>query len=304
MKSELLQKFAEELKEQRILSEITLHQVYQKTRIDIKYLEAIECANFGIMPEVYMRAFIKEYSKAVNLNPEEILKKYDLAKIGKTEEDLKEIEESKSDKNVVDQKSDSGAEFNIRKVLTSLKINEIKSSYLLIGGALILFISSLIYFAFSEEEPKFIKEKSFDEILQEKEKESDVTRFVENENSKISSITEKSSPESKDSLILKVVASDTAWIRIITDGIINNEYTFFPGVKKIFKAESNFSLLLGNAGGVNVFLNDSLVNLNAKKGEIKNIRLDKDGFRFLKIEKKNSDVKESGDENSGTPQTN
>ena len=84
MSSEYLKQLSEELKEAREKSKLTIEQIFTKTRIDKKYLNAIENGNFSIMPEVYIRAFIKEYAKAVGLVPSDILSKYELAKEGKS----------------------------------------------------------------------------------------------------------------------------------------------------------------------------------------------------------------------------
>ena len=61
MSLEELKKFSNELKEHREKTGITLQQISQKTKIDIKFLKSIEESNFDILPEIYIKAFIKEY---------------------------------------------------------------------------------------------------------------------------------------------------------------------------------------------------------------------------------------------------
>ncbi len=63
----MLKKFTEELKEQRERAGITLQNVAAKTRIDIKFLEALEDGNFNFLPDIYVKAFIKQYAKFVGL---------------------------------------------------------------------------------------------------------------------------------------------------------------------------------------------------------------------------------------------
>ncbi len=69
MSNQLLKKIADELREARQKKKISIDQIFTKTRIDKKYLNAIEDGNFSIMPDVYIRAFIKEFAKNVGLNP-------------------------------------------------------------------------------------------------------------------------------------------------------------------------------------------------------------------------------------------
>ncbi len=78
----MFDKLAEELKEARVRNNLTLKQLSTKTRIDIKFLEAMEEGNLSFLPELYVKAFIKEYASVVGLNVEVTLKKYDAAKEG------------------------------------------------------------------------------------------------------------------------------------------------------------------------------------------------------------------------------
>jgi cytoskeletal protein RodZ len=65
------------LRKARIEKGLTLEEIQETTKIRIRYLEAIEEGNFNILPgSFYVRAFIKSYSEAVGLNPDEILKLY------------------------------------------------------------------------------------------------------------------------------------------------------------------------------------------------------------------------------------
>lgn len=79
----MLNKFAEELKAARLKSDLTLEQIAAKTRIDLKFLEAIENGNFHFLPELYVKAFLREYFNLVGLNEQISFKKFEAAKKGK-----------------------------------------------------------------------------------------------------------------------------------------------------------------------------------------------------------------------------
>src|SRR5690554_5702779 len=65
------------LKKARIQKGITLDELQEITKIQKRYLEAIEEGNFQVLPgNFYVRAFIKSYSEAVGLNPDEVLRLY------------------------------------------------------------------------------------------------------------------------------------------------------------------------------------------------------------------------------------
>ncbi|HSD64233.1 MAG TPA: helix-turn-helix transcriptional regulator, partial [Ignavibacteriaceae bacterium] len=86
----MFDKLAEELKAARIKNNFTLKQLSSRTRIDIKFLEAIEEGNFSFLPEIYVKAFIKEYAVVVGIDGDIILKKYEAAKDGLPYEDMPE----------------------------------------------------------------------------------------------------------------------------------------------------------------------------------------------------------------------
>ncbi|KGX88376.1 helix-turn-helix domain-containing protein [Pontibacillus litoralis] len=65
------------LKEAREAKKLSLEDVQQETKIQIRYLQAIEQGDFGIMPgKFYTRAFIKQYAEAVGLDPEELFEQH------------------------------------------------------------------------------------------------------------------------------------------------------------------------------------------------------------------------------------
>ena len=68
---------AEALKKQREAKGFTIDDLFQRTRININFLRALESGQFDILPETYVRLFIKKYAQEVGLNVEEILAEYD-----------------------------------------------------------------------------------------------------------------------------------------------------------------------------------------------------------------------------------
>ena len=57
-----LEQFGEELSQARLAKGISLIDISAETRINLKFLEAIESGQFQILPQTYVRAFLKEYS--------------------------------------------------------------------------------------------------------------------------------------------------------------------------------------------------------------------------------------------------
>lgn len=75
--------FSDELRKERVSKDISLSDIATKTHINVKYLEAIEQGSFDILPQTYVRAFIREYALMIGLSPVEVLKKFDVMVSGK-----------------------------------------------------------------------------------------------------------------------------------------------------------------------------------------------------------------------------
>lgn len=67
------------LREARLVKQLSLDDLQDITKIQKRYLQAIEEGNFDMMPGAfYVRAFVKQYAEAVGLNYEELLVTYKL----------------------------------------------------------------------------------------------------------------------------------------------------------------------------------------------------------------------------------
>lgn len=68
----------EQLKKAREDHNMSLEELQKKTKIQKKYLEALEEDNFSAMPSsYYVRAFIRQYAKAVDIDGDHLVKVYD-----------------------------------------------------------------------------------------------------------------------------------------------------------------------------------------------------------------------------------
>lgn len=72
-----LNEIGEKLKEARKVKGYTLDDLQQMTKIQKRYLIAIEEGNYDVMPgKFYARAFIKQYADTVGLNGDQLLEEY------------------------------------------------------------------------------------------------------------------------------------------------------------------------------------------------------------------------------------
>lgn len=281
-----LDKFAEELKEKREALGISINDIYEITRIDKSYLEAMEKGNFEVMPDVYMRAFIRKFAEAVELNPNEVIKKYEAAKSGKGFNETV-ISKKEEGSEIVDEqesrKTSMGNEVNQNKI--SEKIN---NPFLILGFIGVIIIIAIIYFTFiSSDSDEIIREQKVEDILSERKNEVETPRFEIKKNEPVVEKNQKSEVETiittSDSLSLKINSLDTVWFRTKIDNAESDEFILNPNRSKTLSAKSNINMLVGNAGGLELILNGKKLNFIGKKGEIKNISIDSDGIHYLKM---------------------
>ena len=69
--------FYKELKDLRISKEISLEDLESKTKINIKYLNAIEQGDFDVLPTPYLRLFIRAYALEIGGDAERALEQLD-----------------------------------------------------------------------------------------------------------------------------------------------------------------------------------------------------------------------------------
>ena len=65
------------LKDTRIQRGIELEEIQTRTKINIKFLIALENGEFDLLPKPYIRLFFRAYSTEIGLNPEKLLNQFE-----------------------------------------------------------------------------------------------------------------------------------------------------------------------------------------------------------------------------------
>ena len=281
----MLKKFTDELKKHREKAGISLQNVAAKTRIDIKFLEALEDGNFNFLPDIYVKAFIKQYAKVVGLDEDETLQKYILAKEGKQESVEKVKQEISAGEEEADkQKTKSNVEANKpAKVFmddsVSKKGNEDdkkNQKQLIIGVSVIGVVLSalLVFFLFIKKSNDIIiEEKSYEEVLQETP-----NRYIEEENNQTTVETIEANIEALTLTITNVDSTDSSWVLVIVDDKSIEDFLLLPKISKTIKANSNYYFTLGNSGVLKLILNGNVVDFNGRRGSARYFKLDANGL--------------------------
>lgn len=284
----MLNKFAEELKQARLKSNLTLQQMAVKTKIDLKFLEAIDEGNFAFLPDLYIRAFIKEYASFVGLNPESTIKKFEAAKRG-------EYPPAENDKPFLqsiienDQPEQKKLPLSTRplKSYSDIKENETQNAsdqkraqilFALIAGMVIILSAGVYFLFFNDSDKIIISERPYEESVEEN------SRYIEQPISDTTMIEASDSDfaiVSGDSLILKITSTNQCWVNVITDENSEVEFVLASASSKVIKAVDNFKIIFGNSGGIQLSLNNKPLQFEGIPGAVRYVKITAAGVEYL-----------------------
>lgn len=266
------------LKEARIEKGLSLDDLQIMTKIQKRYLIGIEEGNYSSMPgNFYVRAFIKQYAEALNLNPDEIFETY---------------------------KSEIPASYNeelpqqLSRVKTHKAISEGNSKVfdilpkVLIGVFVIGVAGLLYYFLYNHagsdsnesvgkdtEQVKFIQSENLEKAKanelekdkqktteKEPKKEEEKTPVVEAPKQELTVVQSQGrnstySLKNADKFVVKLAATGKSWVGVKNStGKMIYQWTLdkdkVPSQTVDLTAESNPVIRVGNAAGVEIYVND------------------------------------------------
>ncbi|MEW5843315.1 MAG: RodZ domain-containing protein [Bacteroidota bacterium] len=284
MASEALKKIADELKNAREEKDISLQQIASKTKIDIKFLRAIENANFEILPDLYMKAFIREFAQYIDLDPNAIIQKFENAKQGKPEEaTVTETVAESSPETMTEEKA--GKKFDSIETAPlpaseDVKTKKLNTNYVYVGTIAVL-ILILVYILFIKGSSPDIVQESFSQQTANQDKPRYEMTEQNNNPSQVNS--SQSNSNMSDSLRLSVQTLNRVWVKVASDGKIITQQVYQPDSKLHFAASKNFSVTVGNAGMVKLLLNNKPIQNIGKTGEIRNLYITPDTIRYYTI---------------------
>jgi|WetSurMetagenome_2_1015567.scaffolds.fasta_scaffold114249_2 hypothetical protein len=283
----MFDKLSEELKAARIRSGLSLQQLAAKTRIDLKFLEYIEDGNFSFLPELYVKAFLKEYVRFVGLDEKVIFKKYEAYKMGKEyaepapETLLDKIKELKENRFEKEKENHFSKPASYQPPYAPQPSNTLNLSFLTdkrnvlfvsaVVGILAVFL--LIYFLFIHKSTDIVVEKPYEELVNESK-----DRYIENE--PVKAPLDSGNSVKSDSLKLLVIATDSCWVKALIDDSKKEEFRLYPHYNKLLSAASNFKITFGNSYRVQLQLNNKPLKFEAKT-KVSVVSIDGKGLNYL-----------------------
>lgn len=301
----MLNEFSNDLKTIRESKGITLAEISAQTRINIKFLANIENGKFDFQPDTYIKSFLREYARCIDISEILIITEFDKAKAGYyPKKNLIKITQEKITNELI---GDTSKPVNeraepVRETFTSKKAEpqqyfpqfrkdepktEIDSKYKkltqkiilgIAGIAILIGIIYLIIYLYDTQKGNTnqVKEKSFEEIAKEYEnklKDKNIPDSISRKEDSLASVS--------DSLLLTIVTSKDTRVKIYIDEkeVIETEIPADDTLN--VKAKENFRFSSSANSSVYFYLNGKYLKKpkNLTEPTIKNLVINKDGFQ-------------------------
>lgn len=220
----------QELKRERELRGISLKEIADSTKINLRFLRALEEDRFDLLPEKFFtRGIIRTYAKYLGLDEQSVLNTYlESQQIHKAQETADEDKKSG-----MAEMPDSPPKEKRISLLFALMI--------LIVLALIV----IMYFVFRKEvsPPPALSQA---QAVPEKTQEIPITELP----------SAREEPEIKqEGLNIEIMVHQETWLEIFVDQEMVDSGIKMPGDRLQFKALREFLFHIGNAGGITFTIN-------------------------------------------------
>ncbi len=256
----------ERLKEIRIEKGIRFETITEKSRIQVKYLQALEEGDLLSIPEVYDKLFFRSYLKALAVEDEEIY----------FEEFLDIRRKIRVDKTTTTIQISESAKNADKKIFSPRNLFVILPVVLIIVVLAILLMNTEMIGTSSEGKVQEIDIKNVVQRIEAKEQAKlDSLRLAEQ--IKLDSLN-MLKPDSLG-LALRINAKRKTWFRIIADKSDTSEYLLNQGQNVSASANHTFEFLIGRADGLIFSLNGKVLNkAGTDSSVVRYMRIDSSGI--------------------------
>jgi len=245
----------EHLRHARELKGLSLSDIADVTLINVKYLEQIDQGNTTVLPQTYVRAFIREYAAVVGLDPDAIMQEYDRESAPATQS--------------------APAPTPTRTSAADASAPPVAWLRWMFSGVAVIGAIIILWASFTRETPPPVQEIPFQSVLSENERRLSPTPAPVT--APEPSRTLPTVPA--DSLLLRASVTDSVWLQIVVDDAPPREYLFRPGARASWKGARAFTVTLGNAGAVEFTLNTTSLGYLGKRGSVvRNVQLSRESL--------------------------
>jgi len=251
--------FGHYLQMARVERQVSLGEISRRTRIGMDVLRAIENEDLGRLPaEVFVKGFLRSYAREVGVDGDLAVQRY-MACVHADAEKRR---------------------FNRRLMTRRNRFWKKLAAALIMFAALaavsVVLVSGKFTFRtwYSDPAPSESAVPRSETVAREQTlREKDFTG-PDGPTTVAAPVPDNTGTiASKGRYLLKVLAVEDTWMKVIADDRAPKRYRLHPGDRLELRASSGFNLLVGNATGVKMDFNGRPVNLDGKSGQTVTLQL-------------------------------
>jgi hypothetical protein len=234
--------FCDELKAAREYKKVTLEQISATTKINVTFLQALEDGRWDILPEPYIKGFLKAYAQCVGMNVLKVLKKYDELEKGVSPSEEKTAEEE----GLVPPEPPPAAP---RSRFPAVKVR----TYGVLYGVLVIAIVVVGVILVSRRSTEPVEESQAGTKQEMLIPPADTIEITASAPQIVRRRQELSATEP---FRVSVTFQEPCYVEILLDDTLSRDYLFQAGQSKRWEARQVLWMKIGNAGGVQVSHNN------------------------------------------------
>ena len=241
-----METIGEYLKRVREACGYSLDDVAGITKINLRYLEAIEQDEFARIPgEIFCQGFIRSYAKCIGISEEEISRR--IRETSKTEPQAvhTENQDNQAIRNAVNKPGKA-------RIILPVAVGVILTALL------------LILFTGGRDSETIRNSKELNELKELNEIKDVGIKDVPAESSEVQTLVEQ---EKVEPVVLKIYARELTWISARIDDKETKEVLLKPGEGVMWNGESKVLITAGNAGGIDLDVNGKTLDPLGRSGE-------------------------------------
>lgn len=270
---------------------MSIGDIARRTYIQPKFIEAIEEDNLASVPDSHRRLFVREYAKVIGIPQDEMMALLDefapppppvpiAENVPPITRRFSDDTPPPSAPRLPEVERKTYADF-MRRLSRGggIKLGGNKlSRWLIMSAGGLLVIVAAYYLIFSGKSHKEGGAATVDST--QSSPTQVLTRGSAESGDSTGSRADSAAPASGDSLTLEGRATSKIWYAIVMDGKRSETDTLPAGGVRVWRASKNFKLSLGNAGGLQLSLNDKkLGTLGPLHTSVRNQIIDAAGIK-------------------------
>ncbi len=272
--------FFKKYKKLREDQKIDLTDIENRTKINIKYLTALEAGNFDLIQEPYTRLFLRAYINEIGADPDKAiseLTEYFLKEDGSESKETEKTEQGEiiSDEKKKDISTQSDKKLNKFQDIslgpekmkgntrTSISPNLIKGILFIIAWVVIIIIIRNITIGNKNDETNAQANQIIESVI-------NITSFEQLQTNFLEISSQQTAIEQSLPLIVKIVSNKALGIVSVQDSLEVISIPITAGDQKTFSFDTNLDILLHHTEGITIFINgDTMRNIKPQKTPVR-----------------------------------